>query len=86
METFGTLINDLKDRLDSPLIKVFVQIENILMNSINSSEIPISISLTDDTYGSKSNNNYAPLNRMTVDILRVESDFLKIQWTSINDN
>ena len=86
VEAFDTIINDLKDRLDSPLIKVFVEIENVLMNAINSPEIPISINLTDEAYGSRSNKNAAPLMGMTVDILKVELDFVKRQWTSINGN
>ena len=47
VEAFDTISNDLKDRLDSTLIKIFVDIENVLMNSINSPEIPISVNLTD---------------------------------------
>ena len=86
VEAFDTIINDLRDRLDSPLIKVFVEIENVLMNAINSPEIPISINLTDEAYGSRSNKNAAPLMGMTVDILKVELDFVKRQWTSINGN
>ena len=86
MEAFDTIINSLKDRLNSPLIKVFVEIDNVLMNSINSPEIPISINLTDEAYGSKSNNNAAPVNGMTVYIFRVELGFFKRQWTSINGN
>ena len=55
VEAFDLIVEDLKDRLDSPLIKVFDEIENLLMNSINLPALPISIELTGETYGSKSN-------------------------------
>jgi len=84
--TFETIVEDLRDRLNSPLIKVFVEIENLLLNSINSSLLPISIDLMDEAYGSKSNHQSAPLEGLNVDELKRQLQYLKTQWTSIKGN
>ena len=81
---FDTLLDDLKDRMYSPLIRVFVEIENVLLNSINSPMIPISIDLMDKAYGSKSNQVEAPLDGITVDELKTQLEYLKTQWVKVN--
>ena len=77
-------MEDLKDRLDSPLIQVFVEIENVLLNSINSPLQPVCIDLMDDAYGSKSNKASAPLEGLNVDELKRQLQYLRTQWTLIN--
>ena len=77
-------MDDLKDRMNSPLIKVFVEIENVLLNSIHSPMMPIIIDLIDETYGSKSNQTEAPLDGINVDDLKRQLKYLKLQWVEVN--
>ena len=83
---FDTLLDNLKDRMNSPLVKVFDEIENVLLNTINSPSMPISIGLMDEVYGSKSNQTEAPLDGMKVDELKEQLNFLRLQWVKVHGN
>ena len=63
---FASILEDLKDRLDSSLIKVFINIEDTLMNSIRVSDMPLYIELIDKKYENESGAPYPPLEGMNV--------------------
>ena len=48
------------------MIKVFVEIEDTLMNVIRAPDIPLDISLMDNQYGDASGVLHVPLEGMTV--------------------
>ena len=50
---FDTILEYLEDMIDSLLIKIFVEIENIFLSSINSPQLPITINNIDEAYRSK---------------------------------
>ena len=79
----GTITEDLRDRLDLPLIKVFFDIENVLLNFINSPTLPLSIDHTDKTYGNRSNKENAPLDGMKLEVSGTQSGYLRSQWREI---
>ena len=81
---FQTILDDLNDRIDSPLIKVFVEIEEVLLNSINSPLLPIKIDLMNEAYGSQSGHGGAPLEGLTVEELRIQLAYVRNLWLEIN--
>ena len=81
---FQTILDDLNDRIDSPLIKVFVEIEEVLLNSINSPLLTIKIDLMNEAYGSHSGHGEAPLEGFTVEELRIQLAYVRNLWLEIN--
>ena len=81
---FQTILDDLNDRIDSPLIKVFVEIEQVLLNSINSPLLPIKIDMMNEAYGSQSGHGGAPLEGLTVEELRIQLAYVRNLWLEIN--
>ena len=74
----------MKDRLSPPLIKVFVEIDNEILNAINSTNLPLDITLMDASYGTKSGKLSTPLDGTTASELKNELKYLRVQWRAVN--
>ena len=76
ISAFTSILEDLKDRLDSPFIEVFVKIENTLMNAICAPDILLDTSIMDEQYWNESQVLHAPLKGMTVLKFKEELGYL----------
>ena len=77
---FTSIIQDLQDRLDSPLINVFVEIEEVLINAICAPDIPLVIEEIEKCYGDRSGVADSPLHGMTAIELKEQLSYLRTQW------
>ena len=83
---FTTILEDLKDIMDPPLIKVFVEIEDTLMNAICAPDIRLDITLMDNQHGDESGFGQAPLNSMPASILKEQLAYLCQEWRKAKGN
>ena len=83
---FTSIIQDLQDRLDSPLIKVFVEIEEVLINAICAPDIPLVIEEMEKCYGDRSGVADSPLHGMTAIELKEQLSYLRTQWNHKKKN
>ena len=76
---FDTILKDLNDKLNSPLIQAFVKIENFLLNSIIAPDTPLVVTLMNSSYGDESGLLNAQLRGITTSDLTIELIYLRRQ-------
>lgn len=80
---FDKILDALNDKPNSPLMQIFVEIENVLLNAIIAPDTPLVITLMNRNYGDESGESgklNASLEGITISHLKVELVYLREQW------
>lgn len=84
ISAFDSIIDNLRKRLDSEMLKLLLEIENILVNLIDSQNSEIKIDEIVRNYGSESGKPGAPFtDDLTIDVIKEEMKHVRDEWNHL---